>query len=67
MVLFFYACYDDKGNYEYRDINEITVEGIDASYARDVDDSLRIYPVLSARCMMLHPVLLIGGRSPEER
>ena len=56
VVLFFYACYDDKGNYEYRDINEITVEGIDASYARDVDDSLRI-----------HPVLLIGGRSPEER
>ena len=46
VVLFFYACYDDKGNYEYRDINEITVEGIDASYARDVDDSLRIYPVL---------------------
>lgn len=34
VALFFYACYDDKGNYEYRDINEITVEGIDASYAR---------------------------------
>ena len=46
MALFFYACYDDKGNYDYREINEITVEGIEASYARDVDDSLRIYPVL---------------------
>ena len=44
MALFFYACYDDKGNYDYREINEITVEGIEASYARDVDDSLRIYP-----------------------
>jgi len=46
MALFFYACYDDKGNYDYREINEITVDGIDDFYARDVDDSLRIYPVL---------------------
>ena len=31
VALFFYASNDDKGNYEYRDINENTVEGNDAS------------------------------------
>lgn len=40
------GCYDDLGNYDYRDINELEVEGIEAMYARDVDDSLHIYPQL---------------------
>lgn len=40
------ACYDDLGNYDYRDINEIEVEGIESMYARDVDDSLHITPQL---------------------
>ena len=26
------ACYDDLGNYSYRDINELHVEGIAVSY-----------------------------------
>ncbi len=47
VALFVYACYDDKGNYNYREINEISVEGIEDSYACDVDDSLCIYPVLT--------------------
>ena len=42
----FTACYDDLGNYDYRDINELEVEGIENMYARDVDDSLHIYPTL---------------------
>ena len=41
------ACYDDLGNYDYRDINELEVEGIESMYARDVDDSLHIYPHLT--------------------
>lgn len=40
------ACYDDLGNYSYREINELHVEGIESAYARDVDDSLNIVPVL---------------------
>ena len=40
------ACYDDLGNYSYRDINELHVEGIERDYVRDVDDSLKIVPVL---------------------
>lgn len=38
------SCYEDLGNYDYKEINEIEVEGIDQLYARDVDDSLRIHP-----------------------
>ena len=40
------ACYDDLGNYSYWEINELHVEGIESAYARDVDDSLNIVPVL---------------------
>lgn len=39
-----FSCYKDLGNYEYKDINEITVSGIEANYAVDADDSLNIYP-----------------------
>lgn len=30
--ILFIACYDDKGSYNYHDINETTIEGIDGSY-----------------------------------
>ena len=42
----FSACYDDMGNYSYREINTLEVEGIESLYSRDVDDSLHIVPVL---------------------
>lgn len=41
---FISSCYEDKGNYEYHDINEIEVEGLQPTYAVDVDDSLIIEP-----------------------
>ena len=25
-----FACYDDKGNYDYHDINQITISGVDS-------------------------------------
>lgn len=40
------SCYRDEGNYDYHDINEIEVEGIDDNYSVDVDDSLVITPAL---------------------
>ena len=40
------SCYRDLGNYDYHDINEIDVEGIDDNYSVDVDDSLIITPTL---------------------
>ena len=45
-ALMFTGCYDDEGNYRYRDINELEVENIEADYAVDVDDSLKIFPTL---------------------
>lgn len=40
------SCYKDEGNYDYHDINEIEVEGLDDNYAVDADDSLIITPKL---------------------
>lgn len=41
------SCYDDKGNYDYHDINEITFENIDSIYNLLVNvDTLKIDPVL---------------------
>lgn len=40
------ACYEDLGNYKYREINEIEVDSIKSRYTCDTDDSLCIYPVL---------------------
>lgn len=41
------SCYRDLGNYDYHDINEIDVAGIDDNYSVDVDDSLIITPTLT--------------------
>lgn len=45
---FLSSCYKDLGTPEsaYREINEVTIEGINEQYARDVDDSLAIRPVV---------------------
>ncbi|TXH60890.1 MAG: hypothetical protein E6Q89_00080 [Bacteroidia bacterium] len=42
------SCYKDQGTSEkdYKEINELTIEGINDQYARDVDDSLKISPQL---------------------
>lgn len=40
------GCYKDLGNYSYHEINDLTVEGLEPQYDRDVDDSLIIQPVL---------------------
>lgn len=40
------SCFDDKGNYDYKDINEIVVKGVESEYSRDLDDMLTIEPEL---------------------
>lgn len=40
------ACYEDLGNYDYREINELEVDSIRPLYNVDIDDSLCIYPIL---------------------
>ncbi|QBQ40389.1 hypothetical protein E2P86_04170 [Sphingobacterium psychroaquaticum] len=42
------GCYKDLGTgpEDYREINELTIEGIDRQYAVDMDDSLKITPKL---------------------
>lgn len=44
--LAFSACYEDKGNYDYHEINELTVNQIDSIYSRDQFDTLYIQPEL---------------------
>ncbi|MHC1780251.1 MAG: PKD-like family lipoprotein [Bacteroidales bacterium] len=43
------SCYKDLGTSEsdYREINELAIEGIDEQYSKDVDDSLKISPKLT--------------------
>lgn len=45
-IFFLSSCSKDLGTdvADYRDINEVSIEGIDKNYARDMDDSLKIEP-----------------------
>lgn len=40
------ACYEDKGNYSYRDINRLSLGGVDSTYIVDQFDTLFIDPRL---------------------
>ncbi len=42
----FASCYEDKGNYNYHEINELSLEGIELTYDVDLDDTLKISPRL---------------------
>lgn len=48
-VLTLNSCYKDIGSNDsdYKAINELTIGGIDETYARDVDDSLKISPAIT--------------------
>ena len=38
------ACYEDKGNYDYHPVNQITITGIEKEYQREKWDLLAIHP-----------------------
>lgn len=40
------SCIEDKGNYNYNDINEVTISGIKEEYDIELDGTLRITPEL---------------------
>ena len=45
------ACFEDKGNYDYRDINEVTIEGIDTENVYQLyafETTLTINPVINS-------------------
>lgn len=46
-VLTLSACYEDKGNYDYHDINEVIITGIEPEYAISIGEGLTIKPVLT--------------------
>lgn len=49
MCLALQSCFDDKGNYTYSGVNEITIEGILPEYGRLGNvDSLKITPVVTS-------------------
>jgi len=41
-IIFAWACYEDKGDYDYREINQITIQGIDTLIPCDQMDLLSI-------------------------
>src|SRR5687767_328341 len=43
-ITFLSACYKDKGNYDYNDINEIKISGLAASYPYVLGSVLHIEP-----------------------
>ena len=42
MILLVGGCYDDKGNYDYREINQISIQNIDSLVLCDQMDLLSI-------------------------
>ena len=61
------ACYEDLGNYDYREINELEVDSIRPLYNVDIDDSLRIYPILKGTIYSDTNRLPINGKSVHKR
>lgn len=43
-VLGLQACYEDKGNYDYHEINELTFRGIESEYLLRTGETLTIHP-----------------------
>ncbi len=41
------SCYDDKGNYSYKDLNSVEITGIDEEYLVEQFDTIAIYPNLT--------------------
>jgi hypothetical protein len=49
LALLLAACFEDKGNYDYKEIGTVNVEGIDAIYTRvSMQDTLRVAPVITS-------------------
>ena len=43
------ACYDDKGNYDYHEISEVKIEGLEESFSKiSYQDVLHLEPVVTA-------------------
>ena len=42
------SCYDDKGNYNYRDLNQVEISGIDSAYVVNFMETLEIHPVIKS-------------------
>lgn len=48
LSLFFFSCYEDKGNYDYHELNQAEVSGIESGYRRDLLSQLDITPVIQS-------------------
>lgn len=46
LAMSFMGCYDDKGNYDYIDLNTIKIQETEYDYAPSIGDTLRIEPQL---------------------
>ena len=55
MILLVGGCYDDKGNYDYTDIGDITITGIENSYtAIALAKKLEIKPTVTSKNPEIH-------------
>ena len=41
----FICCYDDKGNYEYKQINDIEISFPDYNFEQVIGETFKLYPV----------------------
>lgn len=57
-----FACYDDKGNYDYNEINQITIQGIDSLIRCDQMDLLYIPVTLEEHNTQILTGSLIFGK-----
>lgn len=48
LPVFFVSCYEDKGNYDYQELNQTEVSGIEPAYRRDLLSQLTITPVINS-------------------
>ena len=64
LLILAYACYDDKGNYDYREINQISIQNIDSLVLCDQMDLLSIPVTLEGtQIFRIRTGLLICGKS----
>lgn len=43
-----FSCYDDKGNYDYHDLNQVEISGIDSAYVVNFMEKLEIHPIIKS-------------------
>ena len=63
IVVIWSACSEDKGNYDYAALNEVSIDSIGTSYMREAGADIYINPGVRS----LNEICLIHGQLTEKR